>query len=166
MKLLSVSFVAPSAALTKFAQLSGQGGRDLPRRRSDSLDTGVIGRLPMGTTRRINSFGRSISLHDHLLAVGAPGESGSASGISRSASVEDLSGSGAVYVFRQTAGSWSPWAYVKASRPDAGDYFGGSVSLSGVELAVGAKQESSSAGGINGNQLDNSRGGSGAAYIY
>lgn len=58
--------------------------------------------------------------------------------------------------------------YVKASNTDAGDLFGLSVSLSadGNTLAVGAYFEGSAATGIDGNELDNSKPKSGAAYVY
>ncbi|MFB2351183.1 hypothetical protein, partial [Priestia megaterium] len=48
------------------------------------------------------------------------------------------------------------------------DYFGTSVALSGDgnTLVVAAKEEASSATGINGNGQDNSARGSGAAYVF
>jgi len=58
--------------------------------------------------------------------------------------------------------------YFKASNTDAGDGFGDLVSLSGdgSTLAVGARFEDSNATGIDGNQADNSAGGSGAVYVF
>ena len=51
----------------------------------------------------------------------------------------------------------------KASNPDGGDHFGWSVALGGDgnTLAVGARQEHSSANGIDGDQADDSSAGSG-----
>jgi hypothetical protein len=73
---------------------------------------------------------------------------------------------GAVYVFVRTGTAWAQQAYVKASTPGAGDNFGSSVALFGDTLAVGAPGEASNATGVNGNEADNSAGGSGAAYVF
>ena len=53
--------------------------------------------------------------------------------------------SGAVYVFRNAANTWSQMAYIKASNTETFDSFGGSVTLSnsGDTLAVGASREAS-----------------------
>jgi len=58
--------------------------------------------------------------------------------------------------------------YLKASNTGALDAFGTSVFLSGDgnTLAVGADDEDSNATGVNGNQADNSSGGSGAVYVF
>lgn len=56
--------------------------------------------------------------------------------------------------------------YIKASNPDAQDWFGSSVALSGDWLAVGAPHESSRAVGIGGDQADDSADGSGAVYLF
>src|SRR5207248_2080220 len=50
--------------------------------------------------------------------------------------------------------------------PGSSDFFGGSVSISGDTVVVGALYEDSAATGINGNQSDNSATGSGAAYVF
>jgi hypothetical protein len=63
-------------------------------------------------------------------------------------------------------------AYLKASNTGGaidggfGDQFGGSVSLSGDTLVVGAPLESSNATGVNGDQSNNAAGFSGAAYVF
>jgi hypothetical protein len=59
-------------------------------------------------------------------------------------------------------------AYVKASNPDAQDFFGTAVALSadGTTMVVGAFGESSNATGINGAQGDDSRTFAGAVYVY
>jgi hypothetical protein len=56
-------------------------------------------------------------------------------------------------------------AYVKASNTEAADGFGGSLSLSGNTMAVGAHLEDSNATGVNGNEADNSAADSGAVYV-
>ena len=59
-------------------------------------------------------------------------------------------------------------AYIKASNTDANDTFGYSVTLSddGNTLAVGAREESSAATGVNGDQADNSAQSAGAVYVF
>jgi hypothetical protein len=67
---------------------------------------------------------------------------------------------------------WTQQAYVKASNTNmgnpfgSGDLFGVAVALNGDTLVVGASGELSSATGIDGNQLDNGGGNSGAVYIF
>ncbi len=58
--------------------------------------------------------------------------------------------------------------YFKASNTGSGDSFGWAVALSadGNTLAVGARSEGSDTGGINGDQLDNSKPGAGAVYLF
>jgi len=98
--------------------------------------------------------------------VGAPGEASSASGINGDQSDNGAPYSGAVYVFRRIGATWTQEAYLKASNTDPGDKFGRSVALSGDTLAVGAPGEASSASGIDGDQSDNGKGNSGAAYVF
>ncbi len=57
-------------------------------------------------------------------------------------------------------------AYLKASNPDFGDYFGISVAASGDTVVIGAPGEASNATGVNGDQSDNSADSSGAAYVF
>ena len=58
-------------------------------------------------------------------------------------------------------------AYIKASNTDADDSFGAiAISADGSTLAVGASGESSSAVGVNGDQLDNNAMSSGAVYVF
>lgn len=111
-------------------------------------------------------FGSSLALTDDTLAVGAPGEASSATGVDGNQT--DLSAllAGAVYVFRRTGVSWAQQAYVKASNTEATDAFGSSVALSGEILAVGTSNEDSAATGLNGNQADNSSRDAGAVYVF
>jgi hypothetical protein len=115
-------------------------------------------------------FGWSVALaaDGNTLAVGAPAEDSSATGINGNQADNSASNSGAVYVFTRSASVWSQQAYVKASNAGADDWFGSSVALAddGDTLAVGAQSEDSSATGIGGNQADNSALNSGAAYVF
>ncbi|ULA64103.1 MAG: Integrin alpha beta-propellor repeat protein [Nitrospira sp.] len=111
-------------------------------------------------------FGSAVSIDNDTLVVGAPLEASAAVGINGNYADNTASQSGAAYVFSRAGGIWTQQAYVKASNTDANDGFGFSVALSGDTLVVGAVGESSSAKGINGNQIDNTVPHSGAAYVF
>jgi hypothetical protein len=115
-------------------------------------------------------FGQSVALSGDgdTLAVGAPSEDGSATGIDGNQADNSAIASGAAYVFVRDGADWSQQAYIKASNTDAQDWFGGSVALSGDgdTLVVGAQGEGSSATGIDGDQADNSIVSAGAAYVF
>ena len=110
--------------------------------------------------------GGYIAVAGDTLAVGAWLEDSAATGVAGNQADNSAADSGAIYVFTRTNGVWSQQAYVKASNTGMGDQFGVSVALVGDTLAVGAQGEGSVATGINGNQADNSAGGSGAVYMF
>lgn len=105
-------------------------------------------------------FGSAIALSadGNTLAAGAWGESSAAGGVNGNQDSNDSRHSGAVYVFRRSAGSWVQEAYVKSSNNGEGDYFGNAVALSanGSMLAVGARSEQTASRGIAG----------GAVYLF
>lgn len=83
--------------------------------------------------------------------------------------------SGASWLLRDSAGTWSQAFYVKSHEPGAMDWFGGESSLGGVRSAlsstgstvvVSAIHEDSNATGVNGDATNNSAADSGAVYIY
>lgn len=117
-----------------------------------------------------DQFGTSVSISGDSAAVGAPHEDGGSFGINGVVD-NNKPNSGAAYVFLRTGSAWSQQAYVKASNPDNGDFFGRSVSLDGDTLAVGATHESSWAVDVNGDETLNGPPGtngsaSGAAYVF
>lgn len=57
-------------------------------------------------------------------------------------------------------------AYVKASNPDAFDWFGEAIAISGDTMVVGAKGEASKAKSVNGGQVDDSVPSAGAVYVF
>jgi trimeric autotransporter adhesin len=122
--------------------------------------------LKASNTDMNDVFGESVSLSGDTLAVGAVGEDSVATGVNGYQVDNSALDSGAVYVFVRSGASWSQQAYLKASNTGENDNFGGSVSLSGDTLAVGASGEASAATGVNGNQADNSASGSGAVYVF
>jgi hypothetical protein len=80
---------------------------------------------------------------------------------------EAMPAAGAVYVLARDGGSWSQQAYVKASSPDADDWFGWSVALSadGDALAVGAYLEDGGATGLSSYVADDEAAWAGAVYV-
>jgi hypothetical protein len=116
-----------------------------------------------------DNFGYRVALSadGSTLAVGAPNEDSSATGVNADPTNNAAPQAGAVYVFGRSGATWNQQAYVKASNTDPIDYFGWSIALSGDgnTLAVGAWAESSDATGINGDQSSNSAPTSGAVYV-
>jgi hypothetical protein len=114
-----------------------------------------------------DQFGKSVSLSNDTLAVGAPNERSKTTGIDGDQTNNSWSGTGAVYVFnRDATDTWNQQAYIKASNTGSGDRFGESTALSGDTLVVGAPLEDSAARGVDGFQGDNKALSSGAAYVF
>jgi hypothetical protein len=111
-------------------------------------------------------FGLSVAISGDTIVVGAPVESSNATGVNHNQVSNSASASGAAYVFTRTGNTWTQQAYLKASNTGVSDNFGTSVAISGDTAVVGASGEGSNATGVNGNQADNSAGGSGAAYVF
>jgi hypothetical protein len=129
-----------------------------------------VGYLKASNTDPGDAFGAAVAISTDgtIVAVGAPGEASSTTGAGGSPNNAAV-GSGAVYVFGVTSAlTCFQRSYVKASNTGPGDAFGSSVALSadGSALAVGAPGEDSGATGLNGNQLDNGAGNSGAVYVF
>jgi len=117
-----------------------------------------------------DNFGYTLALNadGSTLVATAFGEDSSATGVDGNQSDNAAANAGAVYVFARSAGTWSQQAYLKASNTGASDRFGTALAVStdGSTLAVGASGEASNATGMNGDQLNNLAGGSGAVYIF
>ena len=121
-----------------------------------------------------DNFGLAVALSGdgNTLAVGANREDSNAVGINGGATAEtdnSMTDAGAAYVFSFDGSTWSQQAYIKASNPDAQDYFGHVVALNadGNTLVVTATGEDSAGAGINsGMQDDNSMTDAGAAYVF
>jgi hypothetical protein len=120
----------------------------------------------ISNTNQGDEFGGSVSISGDTIVVGARYEDSNSTGVNGDESNNDATRSGAAYVFVRSGTTWSQQAYLKASNTDTFDEFGGSVSISGDTIIVGAMGEDSSATGVNGNQSDNSAGYSGAAYVF
>jgi len=112
-----------------------------------------------------DTFGSSLAISSDLIVIGASNEDSNATGINGDGSNNSASSAGAAYVFRRQGVVWSEEAYLKASNTEAGDAYGGSVSISGDSLVVGASYEDGVATGVNGNE-GNGSSRAGAAYVY
>ncbi len=122
--------------------------------------------LKASNTDASDRFGYSVSLSGDTVVVGAFQEASSATGVNGNQADNSATQSGAAYVFVRSGTIWAQEAYLKASNTDTGDGFGGSVSVSGDTVVVGALGECSNATGVNGNQADNSASAAGAAYVF
>lgn len=83
-------------------------------------------------------FGYSVSLWGDTLAVAAPGEDRTGTGINPDQTSCCSVDAGAVYIYRRVGETWRQEAYIKPPQPDGGQFFGSSVSLAQDALAVGA----------------------------
>ncbi|MCK5689382.1 integrin, partial [Myxococcota bacterium] len=111
-------------------------------------------------------FGLGLSLGENRLAVGAAGESSSATAYDGDEADNTMTDSGAVYLFTRSGTTWTQVHYLKAINTGNGDFFGREVSLSGGDLLIGARLEDSSTTGVDGGgEADNSVADSGAAYV-
>lgn len=111
-------------------------------------------------------FGSSVAISGDTLVIGAPGEASDAKGVNGPQGRNVAKGAGAVYVFVRNGSTWSQQAYLKASNAEKDDGFGGSVAISGNTIVVGAIGEDSISMGVNNDQTNNAKPGSGAAYVF
>ncbi len=115
-----------------------------------------------------DAFGASIAISGDgmTLAVAANLEDSGTVGTSSTPN-EAAADAGAVYVYTNVSGAWVQQAYVKASNPGAGDFFGASIALSadGNTLAVGSHSEDSSTVGTN-PSFNDLAANTGAVYVF
>jgi hypothetical protein len=122
--------------------------------------------LKASNTGAQDQFGWTVGVSGDTVVVGAFTEGSNATGVNGDQADNSAPNAGAAYVFVRSGTSWSQQAYLKASNTGTNDLFGTSVAVSGDTVVVGAKGESSSAAGVNGNQADNSVQAAGAAYVF
>jgi FG-GAP repeat len=102
-----------------------------------------------------NEFGWSASISGNRAVIGAPGQSSGVPGVvmnpdgtETALKDQSASGSGAAYIIeRSSSGAWFTSAFVKAPVVSS-SLFGGTVSISGDRVIIGARHESSSIPGI------------------
>ncbi len=150
--------VAAGAATVFDLNASGSGGMQL------EITQGAY--LKASNTDTGDHFGFSVASFGDTIVVGAPRENSGATGVNGDQSPNSSPASGAVYVFRQSSGTWAQEAYLKASNSEGTDVFGYSVSIYDDTIVVGAALEDSSSTGTNADESDNSAARSGAAYVF
>ncbi|MBT8139306.1 MAG: FG-GAP repeat protein [Gammaproteobacteria bacterium] len=113
-------------------------------------------------------FALALSADGNVMAIGAPSEDSAAQGVDGDSADNSLASSGAVFIFSNTAAGWQQSAYLKAHNPDAGDQFGYAIDLSadGNTVAIGARFESSSTDGVDGDGVNNFAYQAGAGYVF
>ena len=113
-------------------------------------------------------FGLKVAVSGDTVVVAAPDEDSSATGVNGNQTDNGTSNAGAAYIFTRNGTTWSQQAYLKASNPGLFDSFGSSVAVSGNTVVVGARNEASSATGVNHptGQASNSALSAGAAYVF
>ena len=122
--------------------------------------------LKASNMRAGDSFGISLSVSADTVVVGACEEDGASSGVNGTVVANNRPSSGAAYAFVRVGTAWTQQAYFKASMPNSGDRFGWSVAVDGDQLVVGARDETSTATGINGGQAYGGASQAGAAYTF
>lgn len=100
-------------------------------------------------------FGSSVAIDGDTIVIGSPFDNADI----------DTFDSGAAYVFERNETTWIQKAYLKAHNFDSHDNFGGSVTISGNTIAVGAIYEDGDANSVVDNTNDNETH-AGAVYIY
>jgi hypothetical protein len=121
-----------------------------------------------------DSWGVSVALSSdgNTLAVGSHDEDCLCAGVHTdpaegATDQKSDTSSGAAAVFVRNGTTWTQQAYIKASNPGAGDWFGARLALSGDGnvLAVGAQNEDGGSRGLDGAQNDSALD-AGAVYLY
>ncbi len=119
-------------------------------------------------------YGVGLSADGDTMAVAGYDEDGSGKSVNP-ANDNELPGTGAIYVFERTGGTWSETSYFKGSRSQRNDALGYAVAISadGNTIAAGAGDEACLNGGINPSGCDVetfpehlAAGSAGAAYIW
>jgi uncharacterized repeat protein (TIGR02543 family) len=121
--------------------------------------------LKASNTEAGDLFGHSVAVSNDTVVVGAY-EDSSAIGVNGDQSDNSAANAGAAYVFVRSGTTWTQQAYLKASNTGAFDVFGVTVAASGNTLVIGTLGESSSATGVNGDQMNDLALNSGAAYVF
>ena len=113
-----------------------------------------------------DQFGLGVDVDGDRVFVGAQGEDSSSPGIDGDQADDSLTLAGAAYLFGRDGSTWTQRSYVKASNPGQNDRFAVMVAVDDDTLIAGAGFEDSGAGGVNGDQEDDSVFEAGAAYAF
>lgn len=174
-------------ALSGNGQTLVVGARDMPRTVAGLTDaagavyvytqqSGIWTQTDELTPSNLDLFDRfggavAVSADGQTIAVGATGESSSATGIDGDPGNAVGGGQqshGAAYVYKRGAAGWSQQAYVKAPNTAANAEFGHAIALSadGDTLAVSTAAQSGIGRGIGATLEPTGRLESGAAYLF
>jgi len=88
-------------------------------------------KLTAGDAVRADYFGIQVAISDDKIVVGAKGRDEACPG-------DEYCDSGSAYVFRRSGGSWTEEQELTASDAARGNYFGGSVAISGDTIVIGS----------------------------
>lgn len=118
-----------------------------------------------------DSFGRSVSIHEDSIAVGAPEDNCRDVIINGLVACSNNAGAGygAVYAFKRSGTAWSQEAFLSSPRNLNGDWVGGDVAIWGDTIVAGSVGDSSNQTTItNGStaSTDFSMNDAGAAYVF
>lgn len=123
---------------------------------------------PAIDTASSHGWSLALSADGRTLAIGAPSDRGSASGLSGDNGERTVNLAGALRLYHRTGlGAWSDPVYVKASNNQPDNYFGWNAALSadGSMLAVYGSDHNA-ARGVGADQTDRSAIWAGAVYLY
>lgn len=120
--------------------------------------------LKPAVTQAGANFGATVAISGNTIAVGAPGDNSSTTGINSTPNNVSAA-TGAVHIFVRNAGVWSQQAYIKADAVRFFDELGKSLALDGDLLVAGAPGEDTSVGGVN-PPRDILANNTGAAFVF
>ena len=185
---VAIALSADGSTLAVGANLEDGGGtsvlRTPPGANNEALDSGAVyvyrrdasawsleSYLKATNSEAGDHFGLAVSLSGdgNTIAVGSLREDGAALGATNPVPGDNAAmDSGAAYVFRRTAGTWSAVAYLKSLHTRAFDAFSIMLALSadGRTLAVGAQFEDGAGSGPNPVRGTSEVVDSGAVYVF
>lgn len=122
--------------------------------------------LKASNTNAGDRFGDSVGISGDTIVIGASMEASRATGFDGNQDDNTGAEAGAAYVFGRSGTVWSQQAYVKASNTQVPYHFGFSVDVENDTIVIGSPDERSKATRVDGDQLDRSLHGAGAAYAF
>lgn len=103
-------------------------------------------------------FGNSVALDEHWLLVGAPGDP-------TVAAQSEVLAQGKVHLFGRSEQGFVRTSVLRADHGGEQDHFGDSVLFAHDYALINSREEDSGSCSVNGDQTDNSKSDSGAAYV-
>ncbi|MDF1799220.1 MAG: FG-GAP repeat protein [Planctomycetota bacterium] len=111
-------------------------------------------------------MGDAVAISGNTAVVGVPHDASASTGAYGDEFNNDMTGSGAAYVFVKNGSTWTQQAFLKASNTGSMDRFGYSVAIDGDRIVVGAPFEDGASTGVDGDQGLGGAYDSGAAYVF